>query len=140
MRKPITLRRPPTADRRLSLFVLLVLGALASACKPQGSPKLEGRWRGTKADGVSAEALTAANAFATSTEIIAKGNQIAVSSPGGQQQATYFIDGEDKGTIVIHTDKDGPDSKETFTVADDGKTMIWRLGEGRTIHFQRVTN
>jgi hypothetical protein len=123
--------------RKLVLSMALLVVSLA-ACKPQGSSKLEGRWRGTKAEGTAAEVTIATNAFATSTEIIAKGNQIAVSSPGGQQQATYFVDAEDKGTVVIHTDKDGATSKETFTFGDDGKTMIWRMGDGKTLHFQRV--
>jgi hypothetical protein len=120
--------------------LILALAIAFVACKPAGSSKLEGRWRGSRAEGVSAEATEAANAFAKSTEIIAKGNQIAVSTPATKQQATYFVEAEDKSSVVIHTDKDGPDAKETFIVAEDGQTMTWRLGDGRAILFTRVAN
>ena len=120
--------------------LVLVAALAALSCKPAGSSKLEGHWRGTRAEGAPVGSEDAANVFATSSEIIARGNQIAVSTPGSKQQGTYFVDAEDKNTVVIHTDKDGPDAKETFTFGEDGKTMIWKLGEGRAIHFQKLPN
>ena len=89
--------------------------------------------------------------FATQTEIVARGNLITISTPGqvgqgqgGQApaakslQATYVVDDENKTTLVLHTDKDGLANKETFAFGEDGKTMTWRLGEGRTILFQKL--
>ena len=122
--------------RNVALLSLVVLAFVA--CKHPGSPKLEGRWRGTKADGVSGDAQNGANIFAMGTELVARGNQIAITTPAGKpQQGTYFVDSEEKNTVVIHTDKDGP-QRETFTFSDDGKTMTWRLDERRSITFQRI--
>jgi hypothetical protein len=119
----------------------LVLLLHLVACKHPGSQKLEGRWRGTRAEGGPPDQQTNATAFATGTEIIARGDQIAVTTPAGKPiQATYFVDVEDARSVVIHTDKDGPGARETFTFTDDGKQMTWRVdqGQGRTITFQRV--
>ena len=128
--------------RKLVLALVISSGAAtalgATGCKHAGSAKLEGRWKGTRADGAGT-AQDAANAFALQTEITAHGDKITVSTPQSKgQQATYVVDDENKTTVVLHTDKDGPANKETFAFSDDGKTMIWRLGEGRTITFQKV--
>jgi hypothetical protein len=127
----------------------LVLAAAAAAvfasttslvgCKSPGSAKLEGHWRGTRADGVDAAAQSAANTFATQTEITSRGNLITVSTPQSKGQlGTYMVDEENKTTVVLHTDKDGPASLETFSFNEDGKTMVWRLGEGRSIVFEKI--
>lgn len=123
--------------RRLVVALLLSL-PLATGCKHPGSAKLEGHWKGTRAEGVSPGSQEAANAFAMQTEIFARGDKITVSTPAAKgQQAVYVVDDENKTTIVLHTDKDGPTNKETFAFSDEGKTMTWRLGEGRTIIFQK---
>jgi hypothetical protein len=123
-----------------TLVAAALLALLAGGCKHAGSAKLEGRWRGMKADGVPAEQQVVANVFATGTEIIAKGDQIAVTTPVGKPvQGTYFVDSEDKNSVVIHTDKDGPSAHETFTFTDDGRMMTWKVDAIRTITFQRVS-
>lgn len=136
---------PPTFCRLLDVVRKLVLAvaiaALSSSvgCKHAGSAKLEGHWRGVRAEGVAAGAQEAANAFATQTEITARGNQITVSTSQSKDlQGTYVVDEETKTTVVLHTDKDGPATKETFVFAENGKTMTWRIGEGRTIVFQKL--
>ena len=114
-----------------------LLAASAIGCKHPSS-KLEGHWKGTRADGVAAGAQDSANAFATQTEIVARGNTITISTPGTKgQQATFVVDSESPSVVLVHTDKDGPANKETFSFTDDGKTMTWRLGDGRTITFQK---
>ncbi len=124
--------------RRLALALALAI-ALAVGCKHPGSAKLEGHWRGTRADGVGGTAADAANNFALQTEIIARGNQITVTTPSTKgQQGTYVVDDENKTTVVLHTDKDGPANKETFHFTEDGKQMTWQLGEGRTIVFKKL--
>ncbi len=125
--------------RNVLVLALPLLGALAGACKHSGSNKLEGRWRGTRAEGVTPAVQEAANTFATQTEISAKGNQITIVTPAVKpQSATFTVDDENKTTLVLHTDKDGLSNKETFSFADEGKTMTWRLGEGRTIVFTKL--
>ena len=126
--------------RKLVLAAVLLF--VASGCKHAGSAKLEGRWKGTKADGVASDQQINANVFATGTEIIARGDQIAVTTPIGKPvQATYTVDSEDKTSVTIHTDKDGPAQRETFTFSDDGNTMTWKVdpGSGRTMTFARVS-
>ncbi len=119
-------------------FLIVATGGLAG-CKHSGSAKLEGRWHGTRAEGIGADVQDAANAFAMQTEITARGNQITISTPFAKgRQATYVVDEENKTTVVVHTDQDGVANKETFSFAEDGTTMIWRVGEGRAISFAKV--
>jgi hypothetical protein len=129
--------------RKLALAAALMLLSslpVLVGCKHPGSQKLEGRWRGTKAEGVPPDQQTNASVFAMGTEIMARGDQIAVTTPAGRPiQATYFVDNEDARTVVIHTDKDGPGARETFTFTDDGRQMTWRVDSGRTITFQRIS-
>lgn len=123
----------------LTIGLTSAMAMAAIGCKHPGSAKLEGRWKGVRADGVGPAVQDAANAFATQTEITARGNVITVSTPQSKgQQGTYVVDDENKTTVVLHTDKDGPANKETFGFSEDGKTMTWRLGEGRTIVFQKT--
>ncbi len=125
--------------REIVLALAIVAVAIgATGCKHPGSTKLEGRWRGTHAEGVGPAVQEAANTFATQTEILAHGNVVSVSIAGAKgPQATFVIDDETKTTVVLHTDKDGL-VKETFAFAEDGKTMTWRLGAGRTITFEKL--
>jgi hypothetical protein len=121
---------------RKLVLALAIAGSIG--CKHPGS-KLEGHWKGTRAEGVGPGAQDAANAFATQTEITAKGTTITITVPGAKPQAASFvIDSENPTTVVVHTDKDGADKQETFAFSDEGRTMVWRLGEGRTMTFQRL--
>lgn len=119
--------------------IVLALAILATGCKHAGSAKLEGRWRGTRAEGVSPSVQEASNTFATQTEIVARGNVITISIPATRgQPANFVVDDESKSTVVLHTEKDGPASKEIFAFSDDAKTMTWRVGDGRTIVFTKL--
>lgn len=123
--------------RPLVLVSAAVLGlALLGACKHPGSAKLEGRWKGMRAEGVATDALVNANVFATGTEIVVKGNQISISTPTAKNvTATYFVDKEEPTTVVIHTDKDA--TSETFDFTDS-RTMSWKVDEKRSIVFTKV--
>ena len=117
------------------LLTLFSAGSTA-ACKHPGSAKLEGRWRGQRAAGVPAEAQASADAFAIGSEIVAKGNQITISTPAAKNvTATYFVDKEEPTGLVIHTDKDV--SSETLVFVDP-KTMTWKVDERRSIVFKKV--
>lgn len=114
-----------------------VVVALLAGCKHPGSQKLEGHWRGVKADGVPEAAQAPANSFAAGTEIIAQGNQIAIQTPAGRNgAATYFVDKEDAVTVVIHTDRDG--STETFSFNEKADEMVWKLDAERSITFRKI--
>jgi len=124
--------------RKLALAAVLIGNALATGCKQPGSQKLEGHWRGQKADGVSESAQSSANAFATSTEIIAQGNQISIHTVGSRPPppAAYTVDKEDATTLVIHTDRDR--TTETFAFDPKAGTMVWKIDAQRSITFKKV--
>jgi len=129
--------------RKLVLALLISVASLTSvgllvACKHPGSQKLEGHWKGQKAEGVPDSNATNANTFALGTEIIAQGNQIAIQTPAGRNPAAvYVVDKEDAATLVIHTDKDG-NVAETFTFNEKADVMVWKIDAQRSITFKKV--
>ncbi len=116
------------------LFAALTLALLFACTKHGASAKLEGHWKGQRVDGVPPEAQANANAFAIGTDIIAKGNQIAFSTPAQKGlQATFTIESEDKSSVVLRTDKgDGP---QTLSFSEDGRTMSWQIDDKRRMVF-----
>lgn len=127
---------PPPRPARAWLLGVLAFAAAVAACRGDGAAKLQGHWRGVRAEGVAAESLAAANAFATGTQLDVKGDAITVTTPKDKQSGRYKVVKQDKSTIVITTDKDGPGEPQTFTFVDD-KTMRWAVLEGRAIVFAR---
>jgi hypothetical protein len=116
--------------------LLLVLGLAFAGCKHPGSQKLEGHWKGQTALGVPPDHQINANVYATGTEIIARGNQISISTPAAKNvTATYFVDKEDATSLVIHTDKDNTSESFVFT---DPKTMQWKVDDRRAILFKKL--
>ena len=117
--------------------VLAVLAISASGCRaPAASPRLEGRWIGIRAEGVSPEARSAANVFATSTELEFRRNEITVATAKQTQSGRYQLVREDPNAVVIATDLDGPAHPQTFIFAGD-ETMRWVLPEGKAIVFAK---
>ena len=122
--------------RPLLLVSFLASVPLAVACKHPGSQKLEGHWKGQSALGVASEHQINANVYALGTDIIAKGNQISISTPAAKNvTATYVVEKEDAATLVIRTDKDS--SSETF-IFTDAKTMQWKVDDRRAIVFKKI--
>jgi hypothetical protein len=115
---------------------LAALAPVLGACHGDGAPRLQGKWRGVRAEGVEVAAQPAANAFATSTELDVRGDAITVTTPHDQQSGRYKVVRQDKATLVITTDKDGPADPQTFTFLDD-KTVRWAVLEGKTIVFAK---
>jgi hypothetical protein len=106
-------------------------------CSP-GSERLYGRWRGTRAEGVAADMQAAANAFATRMQIDVSGDVMVVTTAGDKQNCHYKTVREDKGKVVITTDKDGPKEEQTFTF-DGPKTMRWAVTpDGKSIVFVKT--
>ena len=126
----------------------LTLVALASAvgslgCRHEGSAKLEGHWRGARAEGVAASVADTANAFATQTELVVSGNTIAVTLPRSKgMPIAYVVDEENASSLVLHTDakRDGKGQRETFSFTDQGKTLAWRVSADRQVVFHKVAN
>lgn len=120
--------------RKLALVLLVA----AFGCKHPGSQKLEGHWKGQKAEGVAPTVQLTSDMFAQGTEIIVQGNQIAIQTPAGRNPpATYVVDREDATTLVIHTDRDGS-AAETFTFNEKADGMTWRVDPQRAITFKKV--
>jgi hypothetical protein len=115
---------------------LLLLGGLLAACHGGGAARLQGNWRGVRAEGVAPEAATAANTFATGTALDVKGDAITVTTPKDTQSGHYKVVKQDKTTVVITTDKDGADDPQTFVFVDD-KTLRWSVLDGKSIVFAR---
>jgi hypothetical protein len=116
----------------MTLACALVTGLMA--CHKVGSPRLEGKWRGGKADGVLPAAQANATQFALDTELEFSGENIIVRTTNAKQSAKYKVVREDKRSIIIETDRDGPSDPQTFTF-DDERSMRWQILPGKTLSF-----
>jgi hypothetical protein len=120
---------------RASLAAMLLGAAVcAVACGGGGSSRLQGKWRGLRAEGVVPTTLAAANAFAAGMQLEVKGDAITVTTPKDKQAGHYKVVKEDKAGVVITTDKDGPGEPQTFTFVDD-KTLRWTVEGGQASFF-----
>jgi hypothetical protein len=114
--------------------MLLAVAVCAAGCGGGGSSRLQGKWRGLRAEGVMPTTLAAANAFAAGMRLDVKGDAITVTTPTDKQSGHYKVVKEDKTSVIITTDKDGPAEPQTFTFVDD-KTVRWAVDSGQTIVF-----
>jgi hypothetical protein len=89
-----------------------------------------------RTEGVAADSVASANAFAVATELDVKGDSITVTTPKGTQSGRYRVVKQDRATVLITTDKDGADSPETFVFVDE-RTVRWAVLDGRAIVFAR---
>lgn len=121
---------------RTRLARLILPALVLAACGHKGSPRLEGHWRGQNADGVGDDVKGMADAFANGTELDVRGDGITVSTPKGKQSGKFKVKSEDKTSITILTDGDGPTDPQTFVFIDE-RTMKWNVLEGKTITFRR---
>ncbi|MEO8876465.1 MAG: hypothetical protein ABI461_12825 [Polyangiaceae bacterium] len=117
-----------------SPLVALTFAVALMACHKAGSPRLEGRWRGGKAEGVLPNAQSTATQFALDTELEFLADSVTVKTENGKLSAKYSVVREDKRSIIIQTDRDGPNEPQTFTF-DDERTMRWQIMPGRTLSF-----
>jgi hypothetical protein len=113
-----------------------VLASFAHGCGRPGSPRLEGRWRGVRAEGFGGEALAAANAFALRTELQVSGDAMTITTPTETQSGRYRVVYENETSVTVTTDKDGPDAPQTFTF-EGPRAMKWLAAQGESIVFGR---
>ena len=123
-------------NRAAQIAILLALIASFGGCKKAGSPRLEGKWRGSKAEGILPSAQQAANQFAMDTELTFEGDTVTVHTNDGKQTAKYKVVREDKRSIIIETDRDGPNDPQTFTF-DSDRAMRWQIMPGKTLSFAK---
>jgi hypothetical protein len=118
-------------------YVAALIAVSTLACHgPASSDQLEGRWIGIRAEGVSADALSSANAFAASTALEFRRNELTVTTSKETKSGRYELVREDSNAVVIATDLDGPAHPQTFVFAGD-ETMRWALPEGKAIVFSK---
>jgi hypothetical protein len=116
--------------------IAALAAVLTLACHGASSDKLEGRWIGVRAEGVSPDAIAAGNAFARGLELEFRRNEITIAISGEEQSGRYELVREDPSGVVIATDRDGPSHPQTFVFAVD-ETMRWALPEGKAIVFAK---
>lgn len=124
----------PVRLPRALLAAALAVGMLA--CGGGGSKRLQGKWHGLRAEGVAVASRDAANTFATGMTLEVSGDSITVTTPHDKQSGRYKVVREDKATLVVTTDKDGPKEPQTFTFVDD-KTVKWLVMDGEQIVFAK---
>ncbi len=129
--------RHPLLRAPLAAALVASLAWAAAGCGGGGSSRLQGKWHGLRADGVMPAALAAANAFASGMMLEVKGDAITVTTPKDTQSGHYHVVKEDKTSVVITTDKDGPAEPQTFTFVDD-KTLRWAVDGGQAILFGKT--
>jgi hypothetical protein len=110
--------------------------ALGTGCHGEGAARLQGTWRGVRTEGVAADSVTSANAFALATELDVRCDSITVTTPSDTQSGRYRVVKQDRATLVITTDKDGPEIPQTFVFVDE-RTVRWAVLDGRAIVFAR---
>jgi hypothetical protein len=123
--------------------VLAVVGAAAllgvlleTACGRAGCPRLEGRWRGVRAERTSGETPPAAAAFARGTVLEVSGDTMRMTTPNDTQFGHYRVVYENDSTVSLATDTDGPDLPQTFTFEGPG-SVRWLAAEGESIVFTK---
>lgn len=121
---------------RLRAIATLALFVLLASCKKGGQARLEGHWKGIKAVGVPDSVLSSANLYAANMELDFKADKVKVINGSDTQSGKYKIVREDKTSVVLTTDGDGPTDEQTFTFEDE-KTMRWTVVPGKTIQFQK---
>lgn len=120
-----------------SVILLSMVLASLPACRRAGSAKLDGRWKGVRTEGASAERRGRANAFAMGTQLLAHENRISIAVPGAAEEATYVVEKETDEEIVVRSEADGAAPSETFEISKDGATLKWRVDD-RSIVFAKL--
>lgn len=117
--------------RAIVLILLLVVG-----CHKSGEQKLEGRWHGTKVEGVAPQQEAAATAFAVGTEMEFHEGKVSVKTPNDTSSSAFKVLREDKTTVVVVTELDGSKEPQTFVFVNDD-TVEWAVLEGKRMILRR---
>lgn len=118
--------------RALVLCAFAIAPMALAGCKH--ASRLEGRWRGDHAEGVAPELQKAADDFAKKMEIIFQGERLTVVVGREKQSGTFQVDNDDSTSVILHTDRDGPQDRQQFTLTGE-KMMRWSVLEGKAIVF-----
>jgi hypothetical protein len=113
------------------LFVVLAL----TACGSKGSARLEGNWKGVRAEGVQPHQQAAADSYALGTTFEFKGENVTLKSPKSSSTIRFRVEKDEGSTVVIAGDKD-PKDPQTFTFIDP-KTFRWSTAPGQSIVFAK---
>jgi hypothetical protein len=116
-------------------FAVLTMAA-SLGCSRAGSARLQGHWRGVRAEGVAGDLVGAASAFAAGVSIDVRGDSMTVVQGAHRQVGRYRVIDEDATKVVLTTDADGPLEPHTFVFVN-GDTMRWEVLAGKAIVFTR---
>jgi hypothetical protein len=120
--------------RNRILPLVLVCGLALAGCKKSPQARLEGHWRGSKVEGVSADVQAAANLFAVGMELDFKGDTVSVRTVRDKTSSKYKVVRSDKSSVVIVTDADGANDEQTLSFITDD-SLKWKALEGKTVTF-----
>jgi hypothetical protein len=132
---PRTVRKSVLSRTAAAATVLFLAGSIG-ACTGAGAARLQGHWRGVRAEGVPGDVAAAANAFATGVSIDVRGDSMSVTQGDHRQVGRYRVVEEDAAKVVLTTDADGPLEPHTFVYVDQD-TMRWDAVGGKGIVFVR---
>jgi hypothetical protein len=122
--------------RRALLFPLALLClSLLGACK-SGSPRLEGHWKGAKAEGVPAEQEAAATQYAQSLEMWFKGDTLTVQSGGTKRAGNFKVVKEEPDQVTIKSVFANVEQQEVFVMVD-ANTVRWTVAQGRMVSLKK---
>lgn len=123
--------------RRAPSFLLaLVCLTLLGACK-SGSPRLEGHWKGAKAEGVPIEQEAAATQYAQSLELWFKGDSLTVQSAGTKRAGNFKVVKDEPDQVTIKSSFAGVEQPEVFVIVD-ANTVRWTVAQGRMVSLKKT--
>jgi hypothetical protein len=123
--------------RRVHSFSLALLClTLLSACKG-GSPRLEGHWKGAKAEGVPVEQEAAATQYAQSLELWFKGDSLTVQSAGAKRAGNFKVVKDEPDQVTIKSTFANVEQQEVFVIVD-ANTVRWTVAQGRMVSLKKT--
>jgi hypothetical protein len=115
------------------LFVVVAL----AGCGSKGSARLEGTWKGVRAEGVLPYQQGPANTYAAGTSFEFKGDNVAMKSPKTSWATRYKVEKDEGSTVIIvSVGEKETGEPQTFTFVDP-KTFRWSTAPGQSIVFAK---
>lgn len=123
-------------------FVLaaICLSFVGAGCAKGPKDKLQGKWVGDRIDNVPAEQVVRATGWVKGTTFAFAGDKMTVAIPAEQPRSGSFEVAKTEGqTLVLAVKGEGRPAEETrLTLAEDGGSLRWDIGEGREVVLVRA--